>query len=49
MTVLVSLLFIAMILIDCEITKFSSHMFVYFFGNNYNIVEFTHSTSKKKE
>ena len=34
MIALVYLLFIA---IDCKITKFSLHLFVYFFGNNYNI------------
>ena len=28
--------FIAMIPIDCKITNFSLHLFVYFFGNNYN-------------
>jgi len=41
MTALVSLLFIAMIPIDCKITIFSLHLFVYFFGNNYNIGELT--------
>jgi len=33
MTALASLLFIAMIPIDCKITNFSLHLFVYFFGN----------------
>ena len=33
MTALVSLLFIAMIPIDCKVTIFSLHLFVYFFGN----------------
>ena len=37
MTDLFSLLFIAMIPIDFKITKFSLHLFVYFFCNNYNI------------
>ena len=45
MTDLVSLLFIAMIPIDYKITKFSLHLFVYFFGSNYYIDELT----KKKE
>jgi len=33
MTAPVSLLFIAMIPIDCKIMNFSLHLFVYFFGN----------------
>ena len=48
MTALVSLLFIAMIPIDCKITNFSLHLFVYFFGSNYNIGELTSATSKKR-
>ena len=39
MTDLVSLISIAMIPIDCKITNFSMHLFVYFFGNNFNIGE----------
>ena len=37
MTDLVSLLYIAMIPIDCKITNFPLHLFVYFFSNNYDI------------
>ena len=48
MTDLVSLLFVAMILIDCKITNFSLHLFVYFFGNNYYISELTSATSKER-
>ena len=45
---LVSLLFITMIPIDCEIANFSLCMFVYFLCNNYNIGELTSITSKKE-
>jgi len=48
MTALVSLLFIAMILTDYKITKFSLHLFIYFFGNNYNIGELTSATLKER-
>jgi len=48
MTDLVSLLFIVMIPIDFKITNFSLHLFVYFFGNNYNIGEFISTTSKER-
>jgi len=49
MTTLVSLLFNAMIPIDCKITNnFSLHLFVYFFGKNYNIGELTSATSKER-
>jgi len=48
MTALFSLLFIAMIPIVCKITKFSFYLFVYFFGNNYNIGELTSATLKEK-
>jgi len=48
MTALVSLLFITMIPIDCKITNFSLHLFVYFFGNNYNIGEPTSATLKER-
>jgi len=48
MTALVSLLFIAMIPIDCKIAKFSLHLFVYFFGNNLKIGELTSVTSKER-
>ena len=47
-TALVSLLFIAMISIDCKITKFSLHLFVYFLGDNYNIGKLTSTTSKER-
>ena len=40
MTDLVSLLLIALILIDCKITNFSLYLFVYFFGEDNNIGEF---------
>ena len=46
---LVSLFFIAMIPIDCKITIFSLHLFVYFFCKNYNIGKLTSATSKEKE
>jgi len=49
MTALVSLLFIAMIPIDCKITNLSLHLFVYFSDNNYNIGELISATLKKKE
>ena len=39
--------FIAIIPIDCKITNFSLHLFVYFFDNNYNIGELTSATSKE--
>ena len=39
---LVSLLFDAIILIDCL------HLLVYFFSNNYNIGELTSATSKER-
>ena len=45
MTGLVSLHFITMIPIDCKITNFSLHLFVYFFWNNYNI---SSATSNEK-
>jgi len=45
MTDLVS---IAMIPVDCKITNFSLHMFVYFFCNNYNIGELTGATSNER-
>jgi len=45
MTTLVSLLFIAMIPIDCKITNFSLYLF---FGSHYNIGEFISTTSKDK-
>jgi len=48
MTALVSLLFIALIPIDCKITKISLHLFVYFSGNNYNIGELTSTTSNER-
>ena len=44
MTGLVSLLFIAMIPIDCK----TLHLFVYFFCKNYNIGELTGATSKER-
>jgi len=37
-----------MIPIDCEITNFSLHLFVYFFGKNNNIGELTSATSKER-
>ena len=48
MTAFVSLLFIAMIPIDCKITNFSLHLFIYFFSKNYNIGELTSATSKER-
>ena len=48
MTALVSLPFIAMTPIDCKITNFSLHLFVYFFSNNHNIGELTSAISKEK-
>jgi len=48
MTDLVSLLFVAMIPIDCKITNFSLHLFIYFFCNNYNIGELTSDTLKER-
>ena len=48
MTAVVSLLFIAMILIDRKITIFFLHLFVTFFGNNYNIGELTSATSTER-
>ena len=44
-TILVSLLFIAMIPVDCKITL---HLFVYFFCNNYNMYELTSTTSRDR-
>jgi len=48
MTALVSLLFIAMIPIDFKITKFSLHLFVYFFNNDFNIGKLTSATLKER-
>ena len=48
MTALVSLLFIAMIPIDCKITIFSLHLLIYFFGKSYNNSELTSVTSKER-
>jgi len=50
MTVLASLLFITMILIDYKITNFSlySTCLFTFFGKNYNIGELTSATSKER-
>jgi len=48
MTALVSLLFITIIHIDCKITIFSLHLFVYFFCSNYNVGELTNATSKER-
>ena len=49
MTDLVSLLFIAIIPINYKINyKFFLYLFVYFFGNNYNIGELTSATSKER-
>jgi len=48
MTALVSIIFITTIPIDCKITNFSLYLFVYFFGNNYNIGEFISATSKER-
>ena len=47
MTALVSLLYIAMILIDSEITDFSLIVCL-LFGKNYNIGELTSATSKER-
>ena len=47
MTDLVSLLCIALIPIDCKITNFSLHLFVYFHCNNHNIGELVSATSKE--
>ena len=44
----VSLLIITMIPIDCRITNFSLHLFVYFFCNNYNIGELISATSNER-
>jgi len=44
MTTLVSLLFIAMIPIDCKITNFSLHLFVYFLVTNIIFGELTSTT-----
>ena len=46
----VSLLFITMIpiLINPKIANFSLYLFVYFFGNKYNIDELTSTTSKER-
>jgi len=48
MTDFVSLLFVAMITIDCKITFFPLYLFIYFFCNNYNIGELTSATSKER-
>jgi len=49
MTDLVSLLFIAIIPINYKINyKFFLYLFVYFFGNNYNIGELTVPLQKKQ-
>jgi len=49
MTALVSLLFIAVIRIDCKITNFSLHLFVYFFfATIINLVN-SQAPLKKKE
>ena len=48
MTALVSLFSITMIPIDCKITDFSSYLFVYFFGNYYNIGELISTASKER-
>ena len=45
----VCLLFIAMIPIDCKITNFSLHLFVYFFVTNYKIGYLTNATSKNDQ
>ena len=37
-----------MITVDCKITNFSLYLFVYFFGNYYNIGELTSATSKER-
>ena len=37
-----------MIPIDCKITNFSLHLFIYFFINNYNIGKLTSATSKER-
>ena len=37
-----------MIPIDCKITNFSLHLFIYFFCYNYNIDELTSATLKEK-
>jgi len=47
MTALVCLHLIAMIPIDCKITNYSLHLFVYLFGNNYNIGELISTASNK--
>ena len=48
MTALVSLLFIAMIPIDCKITNFSLNLFVYFFNDDFNIGKLTSALQKKE-
>jgi len=48
MTALVSLLFIAMIPINCKILNFSLHLFVYFLNNDFNIDKLTSATSKER-
>ena len=45
---LVSLLFIAIIPIDCKITNFPYTCLLTFFSNNYNIGELTSATSKER-
>ena len=48
MTALVSLLFIAMIPIDCKITNFSLYLFVYFFSRIIIFGELTSATSDER-
>ena len=48
MTDLVSLIFIAMIPIDCKITFFSYICLFTFFGNNCNIGELKSATSRER-
>jgi len=48
MTALVSLLFITMIPIDCKITNFSLHLFVYFFVTNIIFGEPTSASSNER-
>jgi len=45
---LVSLLFIAIIPIDCKITSFPYTYLFNFLSNNYNIGELTSATSKER-
>ena len=48
MTALVSLLFIAMIPIDCKVTNFSLHLFVYFFSTIIIFGKLISATSKER-